>query len=214
MRADAEALARLLDQLPPSDAIEIIVASAGPDTALDALRAGRPDVLWVQATPGRGVQLNAGARRAAGKWLWFVHADSDLPPGWLEAFQGLDDGVVGGSFAFALRSAAWQARVIERLVSWRVRWMNLPYGDQGIFVRREVFHSMKGFRPLPLMEDVEFVRRLTREGALRHLSLRMATSARRWERDGWWRRSAGNLAFLGLYGLGVSPGWLARRYYR
>jgi hypothetical protein len=99
-------------------------------------------------------------------------------------------------------------------VAWRVKWFGLPYGDQGLFVRRAVFAAMDGFRPIPLMEDVEFVTRLKRRGCLRHLSLQLPTSARRWEREGWWTRSARNLTLWTLYRLGASPQWLSRRYYR
>jgi rSAM/selenodomain-associated transferase 2 len=213
--AGDEALAQVLDQLPPHDDVEIIVSIAGEGEAR-TLRAVRPDVVWVDTTAGRGPQLNAGAARASGRWLWFLHADSELPHNWLNAFRLLDrlDNVVGGSFAFRLDSSAWQARLIEAGVRWRVRIFNLPYGDQGIFVRRSVFDRMGGFDDIPLMEDVEFVRRLKTHGDLRHLTLQLVTSARRWQREGWWTRSALNLAFLALYTLGVSPDWLSRRYNR
>ncbi|MGH9174697.1 MAG: glycosyltransferase, partial [Vicinamibacterales bacterium] len=218
VRHDAESLARLLAQLleggtepeggtflpraksrgvPPNRHVEIIVCTAGDDDpAINTLSHLRSDVSWVHSTAGRATQLNAGAAHATGEWLWFVHADSVLPDGWLDAFRGLDaiggpkpetgnrkppvGGLVGGSFRFALSSDAWQARIIERAVAGRVKWLHLPYGDQGIFVRRAVFLSMKGFAPLPLLEDVEFVGRLKRLGTLRHLTLSLTTSARRW----------------------------------
>ena len=217
VRDDSAALSDLLQQLPPPGNVEIIVSAAGDASGFAPIRCARPDVIWLNGPPGRGLQLNAGAARAQGEWLWFLHADSVLPDGWLTAFESvraLGADIVGGSFRFALTSSAWQARVIERAVAGRVRWLDLPYGDQGIFVRRAVFVSMNGFAPLPLLEDVEFVGRLKRRGRLRHLSLQLRTSARRWERDGWWRRSAGNLVIFALYCLGVSPRWLARRYYR
>ena len=180
------------------------------------------------------VQLNAGAARAEGRWLWFVHADSTLPS-WISghfsagsmavvpisaadadarkiAPGAADREVVGGSFRFALDSAAWQARVWERGVALRVALLGLPYGDQGLFVRRDVFERMGGFRPIPLMEDVEFVGRMKREGRMVHLKVKVVTSARRWEREGWWRRTLRNLGLLALYDVGVTPDELARRY--
>lgn len=217
VRGDSGPLAALLGQLPARDDVQIVVASTSPvDEAQRRLRAARPDVTWVDAPPGRGVQLNAGAAAARGGWLWFVHADSRLPAGWHEAFTGLDAraDTIGGSFAFRLASAAWQARWLERGVALRVRLFGLPYGDQGIFVRRRVFTALGGFRPVPLMEDVEFVRRLKRQGRLEHLSLGLETSARRWQDRGWGRQSAANLMTLALYFLGVSPERLARRYDR
>jgi len=168
----------------------------------------------IRGPAGRGVQLNAGASAAQGQWLWFVHADSILPTGFLERFHelDLDSAVVGGSFRFALDSLVWQARLWERGVALRVGLFGLPYGDQGLFVRRAVFERMNGFRPIPLMEDVEFVGRLKREGRIRHLKEHIITSARRWEQEGWWRRTRGNLGLLALYYVGVSPEQLARRY--
>jgi len=214
VRGDAAALARVLAGLPPAGDVEVIVsATPGDERPLAALREARPDVRWVSGPPGRGQQLTRGAAEAHGRWLWFVHADSEIPPDWRDQFALLEnEDIVGGSFAFALASAAWQARVIEWGVRWRVRIFGLPYGDQGIFVRRAVFERMGGFAPLPLMEDVEFVRRLHREGRLAHLTVTLPTSARRWEQQGWWRRSTANVLTLGLYGLGVSPERLARRY--
>lgn len=217
VRGDSDALTSLLGQLGAHPDLEVIVSSTGAlDAAQGRLRAERPDVRWLDGAPGRGGQLNRGAAAATGRWLWFVHADSTLPTAWLEAFRAFDlqAEVVGGSFRFHLDSPAWQARWLERGVAVRVRLFDLPYGDQGIFVRRDVFTSMGGYRPLPLMEDVEFVRRLKRRGRLAHLSLRLTTSARRWESRGWLRQSAANVTTLALYGLGVSPERLARRYDR
>lgn len=215
VRADPAALEALLARLPPVDDVEIIVACAAPiDEQTSRIRDARPDIVWVESRPGRGAQLEAGARRARGRWIWFVHADSRLPNGWLDAFRALpEQEVIGGAFRFALDSTAWQARVLERLVAWRVRWFDLPFGDQGIFVRRDVLVALGGVPPLPLMEDVELVRRMTRHGRLQYVSLPLVTSARRWEREGWWRRSAANLLMLLLYRAGVSPARLARRYY-
>ena len=187
-RRGEEHLHALLRQLPPGLDAEVIVAYGGPlDDDARRLRQSRGDVVWIESDEGRGPQLNAGAARARGNWIWFVHADSRLPPDWAEVFRALDaaPAVAGGSFAFQLDSTAWQARVLERGVAIRVALFGLPYGD-----------------------------RLKREGTLRHLTVKLATSARRWERDGWWTRSALNLVFLTLYALGATPGWLAKRYHQ
>lgn len=191
---DGESLEALTRSLPVDRRLEVIVATPPP--------------------LGRGAQMNAGARRAAGAWLLFLHADSRLPVGWLDAFAAAtgDSRVCGGWFRFAIDADAWQARVIERLVQARVRLFQLPYGDQGIFVRRDLFVSLGGYREWPLMEDVDFVRRLARAGRVVELPAALATSPRRWQRDGWFRRSTRNLAILSLYFLGVSPTRLARLY--
>ena len=137
-----------------------------------------------------------------------------MPDEWLPAFSELDPDVRGGWFRFALDDVAWQARVIERLVAWRVRRLRLPYGDQGLFVRRSLFRSLGGFPEWPLLEDVAFARRLVRSGRVVELTLALRTSSRRWRRDGWFRRSAMNVVIVALYFVGVSPASLARCYHR
>ncbi len=211
--ADTPALERLSGQIPPDPRLELIVVDGAADTRLDNLARARGDLRALRSPPGRAVQMNAGARAAQGRWLLFLHADSTMPDGWLEAWERSSGRAAGGWFQFALEHPAWQARVIEWGVRWRVRLLRLPYGDQGLFVRRDVFEAMGGFREMPLMEDVDFVRRLAaRTGDLVELPLVLATSARRWERDGWWRRSLRNVVLVTLYFAGVSPARLARWY--
>lgn len=216
---DTPALAGLLRALRAErlgGRVEVVVANGdGADRSLDPLRRRAAPVLWVDGEPGRGRQMNAGARASSGRWLLFLHADARLGPGWLSALAEADarPDVAGGAFRLALASRHWAARVIERGVAARTRWLRLPYGDQAIFVRREEFDALGGFRPLALMEDIDFVGRLRRRGRLWFPPVPVRVSARRWERDGWLRRTALNLALLGLYAAGVEPGRLARWYY-
>ena len=105
------------------------------------------------------------------------------------------------------------ARLIEWGVAKRVSWFALPYGDQALFVRRAAFEALDGYRAIPLMEDVDLVRRLGRHGVLWFSRVPVRVSPRRWERDGWFRRSALNVMLVMLYFVGVSPAWLVRRYY-
>jgi len=209
---DADAASALLASLSPRLDVEVIVVDGAADPRLEAIVAAHGSAVLLRAAPGRARQMNAGAARGAGEWLLFLHADSTLPAGWLPAIAGLDNEVIGGWFRFALDDSAWQARIIERLTAWRVKHLNLPYGDQGLFVRRRAFEQLGGFRELPLMEDVEFARRLVRAGRVASLPLPLRTSARRWRRDGWFRRSMKNLVLVGLYFLGVRPERLARWY--
>jgi rSAM/selenodomain-associated transferase 2 len=209
---DTEAAKRLLAAVPVTAEVEIIVVDGGHDEDLDRSVRARPGARLVRTTAGRGHQMNLGAAAGSGEWLLFLHADSCLPADWLGAFRVLGDGVVGGWFRFALDDDAWQARVLERLVSWRVRLFRLPYGDQGLFLRRRQFQRMGGYRELPLFEDVEFVRRLAGLDEVVELPLALRTSSRRWRRDGWIRRSARNVTLLMMYFAGVSPAWLERRY--
>jgi rSAM/selenodomain-associated transferase 2 len=203
--------ARLLRQVPADPRVEVIVAEAGTEAGDEA--GARPGVQLIHSAPGRARQMNAGAALASGEWLLFLHADSVLPDDWLSALaDALTPAVAGGWFRFALDDEAWQARVIERGVALRVRLLRLPYGDQGLFLSRAAWNALGGFRDLPLMEDVDLVRRLARLGPIVEVPRAIATSSRRWRRDGWLRRSARNMTLLGLYFLGVPATRLARWY--
>ncbi len=212
--ADVEAAAALLRSVRADSRAELIVVDGGENDGLTAALASRPDVQVVRARSGRATQMNAGAARASGEWLLFLHADSRLPADWLDVFATRTRHGRGGWFLLALDDPAWQARAIEWGVRWRVRLLRLAYGDQGLFVRRQVFADMGGYRDLPLMEDVEFVRRLVDGGGIVELPIAVTTSARRWQRDGWFRRSARNVTLLTLYFAGVAPARLLRWYSR
>jgi len=203
---DAQALARTLEATDFGDA-EVIVAAAEGDSSLTALRASRPDVAWVIALRGRASQMNAGASIAKGDWFLFLHADTRLPHGWQRAVERADaDARVNlGCFRFALDSSAPAARLIEIGVRLRVRLFGLPYGDQALFVRREAFAELGGFSNLPIMEDVDLVRRLRATGRLYVASEQAVTSARRWEEEGWLRRTVRHLSLIVRYFAGVHP---------
>ena len=220
---DTTELASLLETLVPSRdspadssvAYQIVVVNGdASDGSLRPLHHRFPTVEWAECTPGRARQMNHGARLATGQWLLFLHADACPEPGWIEAIQKVDQSSsIGGAFSFRLESTAATARVLERGVDLRTRLLGLPYGDQGVFVRRQVFDEEMGYAELPIMEDLELVRRLGRRGPLTWSRVPIRVSARRWERDGWVRRSMLNVWLMGLFFVGVSPVWLARRYY-
>ncbi len=218
--AELEALLTDLDdaaraRADSEPAVEVIVVSGeAPGGRIAALGKRFPRVRWTESAPGRGRQMNAGAAAAAGRWLLFLHADARLERGWQGVIAGLNrEGTVGGAFRLAIASDHWFARVIETGVALRTRWLRLPYGDQGIFVRRETFYALGGYAPLPLMEDIELVRRLWSVGRLSFPAAAVRVSARRWERDGWMRRTMSNLWLLVCYTAGASPARLARAYY-
>ena len=230
LAADRDAARQLIARIPLDLHVETVVAEAGTELGLESLSQGRPDVTVVHTQQGRGRQMNAAAGLARGEWLLFLHADSQLPPDWLNLLEasvrrqehGTGSGpgppdpgpsnIVGGWFRFALDDPAWQARLIERAVAWRVRLLRLPYGDQGLFVQRRTFAALGGYRDIELMEDVDFVRRMIKTGAVVELPRALMTSARRWRRDGWFRRSTRNVTLLALYFCGVPPRVLARWY--
>jgi rSAM/selenodomain-associated transferase 2 len=207
---DADALARTL-ALTDFSGAELIVSSTRDDGSLASLRENRPDIVWVAAQRGRALQMNAGAAFARGDWLVFLHADTRLPTGWVAAIDAarLEPGAIAGCFRFALDSPSPMARAIELGVRARVALLALPYGDQAIFVRRDVFEAMGGYSDLPIMEDVDLVRRLRRRGRLFRSALPAITSARRWERDGWILRTVRHLVLIALYFVGVPPTRLA-----
>jgi rSAM/selenodomain-associated transferase 2 len=213
---DRAAAERLLGQIPSGSDLELIVVDGGNDAQLEELvaivAARGMAARYARGTPGRARQMNAGAALAKGRWLLFLHADSNMPPGWFEGFTSHTRNVGGGWFQFAIDHEAWQARMVEEGVRWRVRLLHLPFGDQGLFVRRDVFDRLDGFRDIPLMEDVDFVRRLVKETSVVEIPLPIGTSARRWLADGWIRRSTRNLILLTLFFLRVPPARLARWY--
>ena len=211
MFRDAEALARTLAATDFTGA-DLIVSSTPDDDSLNTLRLARPDIVWVEAPRGRARQMNAGAAVARREWLLFLHADTRLPSGWSEAIAAArrDPRVNAGCFRFALESPSPMARIVELGVRMRVALFGLPYGDQAIFVRREAFEALGGYADLPIMEDVDLVRRLGRRGRLFRSAQPAITSARRWEHDGWIRRTALHLALILLYVCGVAPARLAR----
>lgn len=168
----------------------------------------------VTAPRGRGSQLARGAA-GEGDWLLFVHADTVLGPGWVEAARRFmaapENGERAGYFRLRFDSTAPQARRVERWVAWRCRVLGLPYGDQGLLISRRCYEAVGGFRALPLMEDVDIVRRIGRK-RMEILPADAVTSARRYQRDGWWLRPLRNLFCLGLYLCGVPPRLILRLY--
>jgi rSAM/selenodomain-associated transferase 2 len=171
----------------------------------------------VPAGGGRGGQLAAGAAAVTAPWILVLHADTLPGPGWIEAARAFAADPANADraayFRFALDDPAPEARRLERLVAWRCRALALPYGDQGLLIRRGFYEALGGFRPIPLMEDVDLVRRIGR-ARIAALDPAFVTSAERWRREGWRRRSARNLACLALWFAGVPPARIARLYAR
>lgn len=191
---------------------EVIVADGGSTDGTVAVAAAA-GCRVIAAPRGRGSQLAAGAAAAAAPWLLLLHADTRLGPGWAEAVRahmaaGPDR---AGYFRLRIDDAARAARRLERAVAWRCRVLALPYGDQGLLIARRLLEAVGGIRPLPLLEDVDLVRRLGRD-RLAPLAADAITAAARHRREGYLRRSARNLAILGLWFAGVPPRLLARLY--
>ena len=211
-----EALGHLLSILLNSgQAVEVIVAFAEADLAAGkmVLEMG---ARWVEAgEPNRGRQLDLGAELATGDWLLFQHADTAITPGHLNALAAVDDPqVAGGAFYRKFDERHPRLRCFEAIERWHNRTFGALYGDQSLFVRREVFAALGGFRNLPLMEDVDFSLRLRRHGGIRLLDPPLASSPRKHLTHGPWRTTFTNGLLLLLYHLGVHPRRLHAFYYR
>lgn len=193
---------------------EILVADGGSTDATVAV-AEAAGARVVEAPRGRGSQLAAGAAAASGDWLLFLHADCRPAPGWASAvalFLAAPGAAErAGYFAFALDDPSPAARRLERLVAWRCRLLRLPYGDQGLLIARSLYQALGGFAAIPLMEDVDLVRRIGRR-RLRPLGVAAVSSARRYCEQGFVFRPLRNLFCLSLYFAGVAPRRIARLY--
>lgn len=190
---------------------EVIVIDGGSSdsTRARAEEAGAQVLAW---STGRGAQLRAGAERARGEVLLFLHADTQLPVDYVDDVRAaLDDpDVVAGAFSLRIDSPKRSLRFIEKGIAWRSRVRSMPYGDQAVFVRRRMLEKIGGVPAIPAMEDYEMMRRLRRIGRIGIIDTPVVTSARRWEQRGVWRTTLVNQWCVVAYRLGVSPGTIAR----
>jgi len=195
------------------EGVEVVVVDGGSDDATAEL-AAQAGARVLRTSPGRAVQMNSGAAAARGRVLLFLHADTLLPAGYGEAvFEAmLDPKVVGGALGFSTDEGGWAMRVVTALVAFRADKLHLPYGDQGVFVRRSVFESLGGYRDWPVGEDLDFAARLRLCGRVAVMPAAARTSGRRWRELGVWRTMLINQIVVAAYWLGASPGALRWLY--
>ena len=216
----AHRVARALEAVnrPPMVVERLVVDGGSQDETLTI--AGAAGAKIVKSSKGRGAQLAAGAAEAEGDWLLFLHADTVLDPSWAEeACRFIEESGPskrGGQskaavFRFALDEQSAAAACLETIVAWRCRAMALPYGDQGLLISRQLYDELGGYKPIPLFEDVDIIRRIGR-GRLTLLESRAVTSATRYRQSGYFRRPMRNLFCMALYRLGIPPHLIARLY--
>ena len=187
---------------------EIIVVDGDPKGSTVNIVQDK-DVTALITEKGRGRQMNAGAAAARGEILIFLHADTKLPDNALGKIRRVlqDERYVGGAFDLGIDSRRLFLKYIAARASLRSRLNRIPYGDQAIFIRKDYFDQIGGFREIPLMEDVDLMRRIKKDGRKIHiLSDKVMTSARRWERDGALYTTVKNQILMALFYLGVKAG--------
>jgi len=195
---------------------EIIVVEGNPEReTIDNIRNKGIKILISEA--GRGRQMNTGAASAGGEILIFLHADTRLPVTALDCIRHAlqKKEYVGGAFDLGIRSDNLILKVIAKCASLRSRLTRIPYGDQAIFIRKDYFNNIGGYKEIPLMEDVELMQRIKKRGdKICIFSDRVFTSPRRWEKEGIIYCTLRNWIIIILYLIGISPDKLARYYGR
>ncbi|MEA5602976.1 TIGR04283 family arsenosugar biosynthesis glycosyltransferase [Nostoc sp. UHCC 0252] len=190
----------------PSTNIEVIVVDGGSqdDTVAIAQSLG---VKVISSSPGRAVQMNAGAVAASGEILLFLHADTRLPIGFDEMVRTAlqQSGIVAGAFKLRIDASLLSLRWVELGVNLRSQFCQMPYGDQAIFLTKTVFQQIGGFPELPIMEDFELMHRLKGIGRIVIIPTPVLTSARRWLQKGVFKTTLLNQLIIIAYLLGVSP---------
>jgi rSAM/selenodomain-associated transferase 2 len=200
----------------PESSYEIIVVDGDPQGSTVGTIQDK-DVTTITTDKGRGRQMNVGAAAAQGEMLIFLHADTTLPDNALEkisrAMQNSD--YVGGAFDLKIDSDRLFLKYISARASLRSRWNRIPYGDQAIFIRKKYFDQIGGYKEIPLMEDVDLMRRIKKDRKkIVILHDKVITSARRWESDGVLYTTMRNQVLVRLFYLGISPHKLAKYYWR
>lgn len=216
-RTLAACLSALVQASADGMVAEVVIADGG-STDMGAMIADELGCEIVNAPRGRGHQLAAGADAARrGRWLMFLHADTVLEEGWHHEVRSFIEASEtrgreqAAAFSFRLDEFGMKPRWLERMVGLRCALFALPYGDQGLILSRKLYDSIGGFREIPLMEDVDLVRRI---GRSRLVMLRSGavTSAERYRENGYFRRSMRNLGCLALYFFRVPPRLISRLY--
>ncbi|MBI3601088.1 MAG: TIGR04283 family arsenosugar biosynthesis glycosyltransferase [Nitrospinae bacterium] len=201
---------------------EIIVADGGSKDKTVEVAKRFTELVSISAA-GRGIQMNSGASISTGDWLLFLHTDSIISELGIQRmievmrnenppfFKGGQRGVIGGAFRLKIDSDRISLKIISSIANIRSRFFNIAYGDQGIFVKRDIFYKIGGYPHIPIMEDVEFVMKLKKRGKFVILPDYITVSSRRWDKEGVVYCTLRNWILILLYFMGISPhklkGW-------
>jgi rSAM/selenodomain-associated transferase 2/rSAM/selenodomain-associated transferase 1 len=212
---EAKTIKPTISNLKKCRQTEIIVVDGGSqDETVEIASSMGARVLT--SAPSKARQMNAGAAEATGNVLLFLHADTRLPENFEKCVLAAlsRDEICAGSFSLGIDSDAGGLRFIERVANWRSRFFQMPYGDQALFVSRNLFHEIGGYPDYPIMEDFELVRRLKRKGKIAILPESVQTSPRRWLHYGIFKTWLLNQMIIAAYYLGISPRRLSQWYRR
>lgn len=212
---EAENIGEALLSIGHENNIQVIVADGGSqDNTVSIAESLGAKVINV--LPPRSRQMNEGAAEAVGDVLIFLHADTRLPKNFDRLVLGslAQPGIAAGAFELRIDDPTPGLRLIERVANWRSRCLRTPYGDQGIFMLKRVFHSAGGFSDFPIMEDFELIRRLRKKGKIITLPAPVLTSSRRWQNFGILKTTLINQLIVIAYYMGIPPNTIARLYRR
>lgn len=208
---EAYHLAKTLAVLSEATNVELIVVDGGSQDETIAV-AQTADAKVISSIPGRAVQMNLGAVIASGDILLFLHADTRLPLKFDTIIRETLAHSIAGAFELKIDLPSVGVRLVEWGTNLRSRYLQLPYGDQAIFLKKSVFEAVSGFSELPIMEDFEFVQRLKQHGNIKIVPASVLTSGRRWQTLGVVRTTLINQFIIAAYLLGVSPDRLKQWY--
>jgi len=210
---EAETIAQTLQHLQ-APAVEIILVDGGSSDQTVAIAKERGAKVILSPEPGRAIQMNTGAQYATADTLLFLHADTQLPQNYLQLVEEtlVKPKTVAGAFLLKINGQNPLLRLIEKGVNARSRFLQMPYGDQGIFFKKETFEKVGGFPILPIMEDFQLIRTLKKQGKIRLATASVLTSARRWQRLGVIQTTLINQIIIIGYFLGIPPSQLKQWY--
>jgi len=191
---------------------ELIISDGNSEDDIEKL-SKEIGAVFIKGEKGRGKQLHRGAVQSNAKWIFFIHSDTILPLGWSQIFlEHIINQESAGYCKLSFDDTSIMAKIISFSANLRSNIFKLPYGDQGLLISKKLYNKIGGYPDLPLMEDVEIAKLLKKK--IRLIPATIKTSAYKYKRDGWFKRSINNIIFLMKFKCGVDPYKLAKSYYK